>query len=132
MAGAIHGTRDPGRTAPEPQLKARVVVVKSCWAIPSSKVSFAFGARHRPRPCVSGHAGYGRAAQRSALQAALDHDGPARVDVLTARQELSLPPKVTLEQVTGFTLFAIRTILSGQGNELMELAKTNLRQLECE
>jgi pyruvate dehydrogenase (quinone) len=67
-----------------------------------------------------------------ALRAAFDHDGPALVDVITARQELSLPPKVTLEQIKGFTLFATRTILSGQGDELVELAKTNLRQLELE
>ena len=67
-----------------------------------------------------------------ALQDAFAYDGPALVDVITARQELSLPPKVTLEQVKGFTLFASRTILSGQGTELVELAKTNLRQLERE
>jgi pyruvate dehydrogenase (quinone) len=64
-----------------------------------------------------------------ALEAAFAYDGPALVDVITAREELSLPPKVTLEQIKGFTLFATRTILSGQGNELVELAKTNLRQL---
>jgi pyruvate dehydrogenase (quinone) len=64
-----------------------------------------------------------------ALQAAFAHDGPALVDVVTARQELSLPPKVTLEQIKGFSLFATRTILSGEGSELVELAKTNLRQL---
>ena len=67
-----------------------------------------------------------------ALRAAFEYDGPALVDVITDRQELSLPPKVTLEQIKGFTLFATRTILSGQGNELVELAKTNLRQLELE
>jgi pyruvate dehydrogenase (quinone) len=67
-----------------------------------------------------------------ALRAAFEHDGPALVDVITDRQELSLPPKLTLEQIKGFTLFATRTILSGQGNELVELAKTNLRQLELE
>jgi thiamine pyrophosphate-dependent acetolactate synthase large subunit-like protein len=32
----------------------------------------------------------------------------------------------------GFTLFATRTILSGQGNELVELATTNWCQLELE
>ncbi len=67
-----------------------------------------------------------------ALQAAFAHDGPALVDVITNRQELSLPPKLTLEQIKGFTLFATRTILSGQGGELVELAKTNLRQLDLE
>ncbi|RZU11136.1 pyruvate dehydrogenase (quinone) [Kribbella rubisoli] len=67
-----------------------------------------------------------------ALRAAFDHDGPALVDVLTAREELSLPPKITLEQAKGFTLFATRTILSGNAGELIELAKTNLRQLQRE
>jgi pyruvate dehydrogenase (quinone) len=67
-----------------------------------------------------------------ALRAAFDHDGPALVDVRTARQELSLPPRVTLEQAKGFGLFAMRTILSGGGDEIVELAKTNLRQLSRE
>jgi pyruvate dehydrogenase (quinone) len=68
----------------------------------------------------------------AALQAAFDHDGPALLDVRTARQELSLPPKITFEQAKGFSLFALRTILSGGGDELLELAKTNLRQLAQE
>jgi pyruvate dehydrogenase (quinone) len=67
-----------------------------------------------------------------ALQAAFAHDGPALVDVATARQELALPPKLTYGQIKGFTLYATRTILSGEGNELIELTKTNLRQLETE
>jgi len=67
-----------------------------------------------------------------ALRAAFDHEGPALVDVRTARQELSLPPRVTLEQAKGFGLFAMRTILSGGGDEIVELAKTNLRQLSRE
>jgi pyruvate dehydrogenase (quinone) len=66
------------------------------------------------------------------LRAAFAHDGPALVDVRTARQELSLPPKISLEQAKGFSLFAMRTILSGGGNEITELAKTNLRQLAKE
>ena len=48
---------------------------------------------------------------------------------VTARQELSMPPKITLEQVKGFTLYATRTILSGGGDEIVELARTNLREL---
>ena len=69
---------------------------------------------------------------KRALAAAFAYEGPALVDVITNRQELSLPPKLTLGQIKGFTLFATRTILSGQGNELVELAKTNLRQLDLE
>ena len=67
-----------------------------------------------------------------ALRAAFGHDGPALVDVHTARQELALPPKLTYGQLKGFTLYATRTILSGGGEELIELAKTNLRELAAE
>jgi pyruvate dehydrogenase (quinone) len=67
-----------------------------------------------------------------ALRAAFAHDGPALVDVRTARQELSLPPKLTYGELRGFTLYATRTILSGEGSELIELAKTNLRELDIE
>jgi pyruvate dehydrogenase (quinone) len=66
------------------------------------------------------------------LRAAFAHDGPALVDVRTERFELSLPPKLTYGEIKGFTLYATRTILSGQGTELVELAKTNLRDLEAE
>jgi len=67
-----------------------------------------------------------------ALRAAFAHDGPALVDVRVARQELALPPKLTYGQIKGFTLYATRTILSGEGSELIELTKTNLRDLEAE
>ena len=67
-----------------------------------------------------------------ALRAAFAHDGPALVDVRTARQELSLPPKLTYEQIKGFTLYATRTVLSGGGDELVELTKSNLRELSVE
>ena len=67
-----------------------------------------------------------------ALRDALGHDGPALVEVRTARQELSLPPKLTYGEIKGFTLYATRTILSGGGEELIELTKTNLRELDTE
>jgi pyruvate dehydrogenase (quinone) len=67
-----------------------------------------------------------------ALQEAFEHDGPALVEVRTARYELSLPPKLTYGEIKGFTLYATRTILSGGGEELIELARTNLRELEVE
>jgi pyruvate dehydrogenase (quinone) len=63
---------------------------------------------------------------RPALQEAFAHDGPALVDVLTLRQELSMPPHVTLAQAKGFSLFAGRMILSGQGDQLVELARENI------
>ena len=67
-----------------------------------------------------------------ALRAAFGHDGPALVDVRTVRHELALPPKLTFGQIKGFTLYATRTILSGGGEELVELAKTNLRELAAD
>lgn len=67
-----------------------------------------------------------------ALRAAFAHDGPALVDVHVARQELSMPPKLTLGEIKGFTLYATRTILSGGGDEIIELAKSNLRELSRE
>jgi thiamine pyrophosphate-dependent acetolactate synthase large subunit-like protein len=67
-----------------------------------------------------------------ALQAAFAHDGPALVDVATFRHELAMPPKLAYGQIKGFTLYATRTIVSVQGLEIVELAKTNLRELEVE
>ena len=67
-----------------------------------------------------------------ALNGVFAHDGPAVVEVLTARQELSMPPKLTLEQMKGFTLYATRTILSGRGDEIVELARTNIRDIGLE
>jgi pyruvate dehydrogenase (quinone) len=66
------------------------------------------------------------------LREAFAHDGPALIEVVTARQELSLPPAITTDQIKGFTLYAARTILSGNGDELVEVARTNLRQLAAE
>jgi pyruvate dehydrogenase (quinone) len=54
------------------------------------------------------------------------------LDVRTKRQELSLSPKIIYREMKGFSLYATRTILSGGGDEIIELAKTNLRQLQVE
>jgi pyruvate dehydrogenase (quinone) len=61
-----------------------------------------------------------------AVADALAHDGPALVDVVTARQELSIPPAITVEQAKGFSLYAIRTILAGRSDELLDLVTTNV------
>jgi pyruvate dehydrogenase (quinone) len=42
------------------------------------------------------------------------------------RQELSMPPTIDLEQALGFSLYLIRAVLSGRGDEVIDLAKTNL------
>ena len=63
---------------------------------------------------------------RPMITEALRHDGPALVEVLVNRQELSMPPTITLEQVKGFSLFMLKAVLSGRGDEIVDLAKTNL------
>jgi pyruvate dehydrogenase (quinone) len=62
----------------------------------------------------------------AAIEQALSHDGPALVEVLVNRQELSMPPTITAEQVKGFSLYMIRAVLSGKGDEVVDLAKSNL------
>jgi pyruvate dehydrogenase (quinone) len=63
---------------------------------------------------------------RPLIGQALRHNGPALVEVLVHRQELSMPPTITLEQMTGFSLFALKAVLSGRGDEIVDLAKVNL------
>ena len=63
---------------------------------------------------------------RGALTEALSHDGPALVEVIVNRQELSMPPTISVEQALGFSLYLIRAVLSGRGNEVIDLARTNL------
>jgi pyruvate dehydrogenase (quinone) len=60
------------------------------------------------------------------LSEAFAYDGPAVVDVVTARQELSIPPSITAEQAKGFSLYAIRTIMAGRADELLDLVTTNV------
>jgi pyruvate dehydrogenase (quinone) len=63
---------------------------------------------------------------RPMLTQALKHDGPALVAVQVNRQELSMPPRLQMEQVGGFALYMARAVISGRGDELLELAKTNI------
>ncbi|MGO3326416.1 thiamine pyrophosphate-dependent enzyme, partial [Gordonia sp. (in: high G+C Gram-positive bacteria)] len=60
------------------------------------------------------------------VQEFLAHDGPALLDVRTTRQELSIPPTISAAQAKGFALYALRTVMSGRGDELLDLAETNL------
>jgi pyruvate dehydrogenase (quinone) len=63
-----------------------------------------------------------------ALRQALAHPGPALVDVVTARNEVALPPKIAAEQVKGFSLWVLRAVMNGRGDEVLDLARTNLRR----
>ena len=63
---------------------------------------------------------------RSMIARALEHDGPALVEIPVSRQELSMPPTITLEEMKGFSLFALKAVLSGRGDEIVDLARVNL------
>ena len=53
---------------------------------------------------------------KRALVEAFQHDGPALVDVVVNRMELSLPPTIKLEQAVGFNLWALKAVLNGRGD----------------
>jgi pyruvate dehydrogenase (quinone) len=59
---------------------------------------------------------------------ALAHPGPVVVDAVVARDELAMPPAITAEMAKGFTLYMMKAILSGRGDEIVDLARTNLRR----
>jgi hypothetical protein len=52
--------------------------------------------------------------------------GPAVLDVVTNRHELALPPKVEWAHAKGFSLYLLRAVLNGRGDEVIELTQTNL------
>jgi pyruvate dehydrogenase (quinone) len=63
---------------------------------------------------------------RPMIAQALEHNGPALVEIPVDRQELSMPPTITLEQMSGFSLFMLKAVLNGRGDEIIDLAKINL------
>ncbi|MGU3541048.1 ubiquinone-dependent pyruvate dehydrogenase [Methylobacterium sp. A54F] len=62
----------------------------------------------------------------AAAREVLAHDGPALLDVVVNRQELSIPPKIDGQQVKGFSLYVLRAVMSGRGDAVLDLAKSNL------
>ena len=60
------------------------------------------------------------------LEEAFAHDGPVVIDAVVERMELSMPPKVTAEMAKGFTLYMLKAVMSGRGDEIVELARANL------
>jgi pyruvate dehydrogenase (quinone) len=60
------------------------------------------------------------------IAAAFDHNGPVLVDAVVNRTELAMPPAVTLEMAKGFTLYMVKAVMSGRGDQLIDLARTNL------
>jgi pyruvate dehydrogenase (quinone) len=61
-----------------------------------------------------------------ALTEAFRHDGPTLVDLVSARQELVMPPKTTVDEAYHFGMFMMKAVLDGRAHELIDLAKVNL------
>jgi pyruvate dehydrogenase (quinone) len=61
-----------------------------------------------------------------AITEALGHDGPALVDVRVNTQELVMPPSLEMEHVGGFALYMAKAVLNGRGDEIIDLARTNI------
>src|SRR5580698_3693816 len=63
---------------------------------------------------------------KAAVTAAFQHDGPALVEAVVNPTELSMPPTIKLEQAVGFNLWALKAVLNGRGDEVIDLAVSNL------
>jgi pyruvate dehydrogenase (quinone) len=63
---------------------------------------------------------------KEAVTAAFEHKGPALVDAVVNRAELSMPPTIKLDQAVGFNLWALKAVLNGRGDEVIDLAVSNL------
>ncbi|MGA2248901.1 MAG: thiamine pyrophosphate-dependent enzyme, partial [Verrucomicrobiota bacterium] len=63
---------------------------------------------------------------KAAVIAAFEHNGPALVEVVVNPTELSMPPTIKLDQAIGFNLWAVKAVLNGRGDEVIDLAVTNL------
>jgi pyruvate dehydrogenase (quinone) len=61
-----------------------------------------------------------------AVQEVLQHKGAALLDVVSARQELIMPPTTTFDEAHKFGLFMLRAVLDGRAGQLIDLAKVNL------
>ncbi|MFG2985201.1 pyruvate dehydrogenase [Streptomyces sp. NPDC048258] len=64
-----------------------------------------------------------------ALKDAFKHRGPALVDVVTDPNALSIPPRISAEMVTGFALSASKIVLDGGVGRMIQMARSNLRNV---
>jgi pyruvate dehydrogenase (quinone) len=63
---------------------------------------------------------------KAAVTAAFQHDGLALVDAVVNPTELSMPPTIKLDQAVGFNLWALKAVFNGRGDEVIDLAVSNL------
>ena len=66
---------------------------------------------------------------KSGLIEAFNHRGPVLVDLVTDPNALAMPPHVSGEQMRGFALAATKVMLSGGVGRMLEMARSNLRNI---
>ena len=66
---------------------------------------------------------------RAGLMDALNHPGPALVDLVTDPNALSIPPHISGSQMAGFALAATKIVLDGGVGRMLQMARSNLRNI---
>ena len=66
---------------------------------------------------------------RDGLATGLGADGPALIELITDPNALSMPPSITAEQIRGFALATSKIVLDGGVGRMVELARSNLRNI---
>jgi thiamine pyrophosphate-dependent acetolactate synthase large subunit-like protein len=94
--------------------RSRVPVLAIAAQIPSGEIGADYFQETHPGDVNDG------------IAAAFAHDGPVLGDAVVKWTELAMPPSITLEMAKGFTLHMVKAVISGRGDEVVDLAKTNL------
>jgi pyruvate dehydrogenase (quinone) len=68
-------------------------------------------------------------AVRDAMADGLARTGPVLLEFVTDPNALSMPPSITAEQIKGFALAASKIVLDGGVGKMIELARSNLRNI---
>lgn len=63
------------------------------------------------------------------LAAALATPGPMLIDVVTDPDALSMPPKITPQQVRGFAIASTKVVLGGGVGRMVDMAASNIRNI---
>lgn len=66
---------------------------------------------------------------RKDLQKALNESGPVLIDIVTDPNALSIPPSITWDQLMGFSTAAARTVFGGGVGKMLDMARSNLRNI---
>ena len=63
------------------------------------------------------------------LAEALATPGPMLIDVVTDPDALSMPPKITAQQIRGFASASTKVVLGGGVGKMLDMASSNLRNM---